>query len=457
MPALSGILSLPKETIDTISDSDNIGQEDLRNLRLSCKHLSPSAERALYRHVYLRCNTETFTRLRLIADDPRLGRLVEFIDYSCLLLGGKPLHEGNPVEYQKWKEKCIGQGLKYTTVAIQLFRKGLSEQQLKISYENYCNVILSQYHHRRAGTEGVDLVYAIKKFPHLKGLSLFNSTDWALRRGTVNLQRMSRTAQATLMEPTIGLGATDYSKQLETLVSAADMAKKALAQLQLTQMPVRCLLQENLFKTICHGLRQCRKLILGMDIDFPSWLDDWEEAIGTRLGAMLNRAPLLETLSLSFSASAFKDLYLPRYLPSIIPENIRWSRLSSLKLVSMTTSQEYLCYLLSSHASTLTSLEIAHVSLMPPKHPRNYHENLEDLSEARDCSKNEDYGSWTSIILFLYNKLNLTSVRFSGTLSNLRDEAWFIRDPEEVSCIASARPPKGTCLKHQVERYVVQW
>ena len=449
MPASCGVLSLPKETIDAICDT--MGREDLINIRLSCRHLSPSAERALYRHVYLKSNTETFTRLRLIADDPRLSQLVQFIHYSSLLLGGKPYPQGKPLDYQQWKEECVGQGLKYATFAIQDSCEGLSEHKLKISYENYCKVILSQYRHDCAGTEAGDLIHAIKRFPQLKGISLSNVIDSARYGGTVNMRQMSRTAQATLMEPIIGLGSTGYGKQLETLVFAADMAKNSLAQFQVTQLPAECLLQEGIFKTMCHGLRRCRKLILGMDIDFRTWPDEWEEAKATRLGAMMNCTPLLETLSLSFRLSAFNNFWLHYYLPSIIPRKIRWSMLSSLKLSGVTTSQEHLCHLLSSHASTLTSLEIGHINLMPPKHPQSDHENLEeDDSEERDHNENEFPGSWISIILFLHNKLNLTTVRFGGILSNLRDEAWFFKDPEEYSWIDLERQPKGICLKHQV-------
>lgn len=108
MPAPLGLLSLPKETIDTVCDT--MCQDDLRNLRLSCKHPSPSAERALYRHIYLKRNTESFARLRLIADDPRLSRLVQFIDYSSLTLIGKPLDHDCPLEYQEWKRSGIGRG-----------------------------------------------------------------------------------------------------------------------------------------------------------------------------------------------------------------------------------------------------------------------------------------------------------------------------------------------------------
>lgn len=335
---------------------------------------------------------------------------------------------------------------------------GLSEHKLRTSYENYCKHILSPCQMNRVGTEVLDLVHAIQRFPQFKGLSLYAVTNLAEREGPVNLQRMSRTAQATLMEPVLGLEATNYIGRLEALLSAVDVAKKPIAQFQVTPMPIQCLAQKNLFETMYHGVEQCRKLKLDVATNGLFWLYNNEKAIATRLRAILNRASLLETLSLSFDGSQFATLAMAKYLPSIIPESTQWSRLSTLKLVGLTLSEEHLRHLLSSHASTLISLELAHINLMQPKDQQIYHAYLEDddIDEVREQDEDEDCGSWTSIILFLHMDLNLTSVRLNGHLSNLRDEAWCIQDPDEKYLwIGSTRPPTRTCVKHEIERYIV--
>ena len=118
-----------------------------------------------------------------------------------------------------------------------------------------------------------------------------------------------------------------------------------------------------------------------------------------------------------------------------------WPSLKQLKLRALQATDISLIKLSTTHATTLRSLELAYIGLL--------HYQL----DGKEC-----HGSWVEIILTLQSHLCLQTVRLDGNLSNGWNEGWSAVDHNKSDDwhFVGERPEEVPCLKHRVERYVVE-
>lgn len=157
------------------------------------------------------------------------------------------------------------------------------------------------------------------------------------------------------------------------------------------------------------------------------------------VATMIAEAPLLHTLEVSFNTildrSSAGDLSL------LFEHRAYWPRLKTLQLQAIRTSESALRAFLIAHTLTLGSLELRDMF-------------LHEVGSSR--------GPWVSIILFLESALNLEKVRLGGILSNGSNEGWYVHDPDEIEFWGTRGthpnlpPPKGSCLKHRIEQFIVK-
>lgn len=83
------------ELIDNVCE--HLSRSDLKNLRLGCKSITASAEKAFFMHISLGRHVDGCARLPLVASSPRLSSHVRIIHYlECLLEGANDSRRGIP-------------------------------------------------------------------------------------------------------------------------------------------------------------------------------------------------------------------------------------------------------------------------------------------------------------------------------------------------------------------------
>lgn len=160
------------------------------------------------------------------------------------------------------------------------------------------------------------------------------------------------------------------------------------------------------------------------------------------LARMVSSSPYLQTLEISFEILTYNDREWIVKLSELFGAGAHWPNLKRLKLQALGATDISLKKLLTTHAASLRSLELAHIIL---------EQYQQDGEERR--------GSWVEIIPFLQTSLRLDTVRLGGYLRNGWDEKWILRDPDEsYHWLPEAKQPpeRGSCLKHRVERFVVE-
>lgn len=100
--------------------------------------------------------------------------------------------------------------------------------------------------------------------------------------------------------------------------------------------------------------------------------------------------------------------------PQIFHDGAHWPKLKHLKLQGLGATDSQLKTLLTTHATSLRSLELADM---------NFHPYMPD---GKQC-----HGSWAEIILFLQCSLSLETVCLNGVFSGTVDEVWCSQNPGE--------------------------
>ena len=155
------------------------------------------------------------------------------------------------------------------------------------------------------------------------------------------------------------------------------------------------------------------------------------------LAAMISGAPCLHTLEISFHVRQSQDKNRMVEFRDVFKRDVQWPNLKYLKIHSVKGRDYHLKSLLTDHATTLRVLEIADFDL-----------------ELYQRGGKKCHGSWVDIILFLQSSLHLQSVRLEGSLSNRLDEAWWSMDIDEEDDYDISL--HGPCLKHRIQRFVVE-
>ena len=178
------------------------------------------------------------------------------------------------------------------------------------------------------------------------------------------------------------------------------------------------------------NMRQCESFIIDMDEPKRS------KNGATQIGSMINNAPHLRTIILSFEAGDGNYIGPPVEFSQLFKDS-HWPNLKDLRLQGFTTSEFDLKALLAAHATSLTTLHLSQMSIKP------YELN------GKLC-----HSSWVGMILFLHESLKLQEMEFRNYLTNEGNENWSIDEyPPEDTHLLPAR--KFLTFKERVERFVV--
>ena len=373
-------------------------------------------------------------KLRLIADHPRISALVKALCYS-----GKMFHNAHRCEnFDHWAESFIGRGFKnqYWS-AIREYSLNLTLEELQVHYGKFCAHHHSEQLMRKYDIENQDLTSAIAKLPQLKEVCFASGKHHMLPNDdTVSLDQFSSVAQETLVEPDWLGGFKFHAGQFTALLKAAHTVQRPLHTIEALRVPWRVFQQsKEVSDMMASATKACQhlriELMVGPDLENGR----------ANLAKMISSSPCLQTLELSFAYLYCSDQSLAIMLPDLFEARAHWPSLERLKLMTIKATDTSLMNLLATHATSLRSLELADIYL-----------------EGYRLDEKKCHGSWVEIILFLQRSLSLKTIRLGGYLSNELDETWCSHDPDESDYwrYVDGRPEEGSCLKHRIERFIVE-
>ena len=429
---LGSLPLMPPEILVQICKS--LDQADLKTFRHACKHFSYAAEISLFRRVLLKRNVESFLKLRLIAGHPRISKLVKALCYS----GKMFLNAYRCKNIDQWCKKYIGHCSEPPLAdAIREYFKGLAPEDRQVHYQNFCAHRHSEQLMQQYDTETQNLVSIIAKLPQLEKVCFACDEECAsLSDGPVSFDNLGSIARETLVEPTLWGGLDFHAGQFIALLEAVHTVQKPLNAVKALGVPWSVFQQSKVVSAMMvSAVNACQEL----RIEFRNGVD--RENGRANLAKMISSSPSLQILEISFEYAQFRNRSWVIKFSELFGAGAHWPNLERLKLRTVKAAQTSLINLLTTHAASLRSLELADINL------ERYR-----LDEKEYC------GSWVDIIIFMQHSMSLETVRLGGYLSNGLDEVWCLHDPDESDYWhdVGTRPEEGSCLKHRIERYIVE-
>jgi len=388
---------------------ETIPRTDLKSLRLVSQDINLVAERKLYREIFLKRNTESFCKLRLIATHPLLSKHVQALWYDGRMVQRNP---GGGSCFDGWYcfigDGFTASGESLTRDTIDKFKKSLTEEQLSFHYSKYCEQICSEDRVDKDNIEEIDLTKLFRSCPHLQRIAFYCDPElFGGIQEEVRFEDLSSIGRCTLVEPTPDGGYERNHRQFGALLVAAQRAGIELKEIRGYGLPVNMCRQFEIASPILSGIaRKCQSVTLETEFE------DRTEANSTKedyFATMIKHTPLLHTLR-------------------------------RLKLQGIKTTDVDLRRFLTSYQSTLQSLELRHIK-------------FEDYNFEGKVRQ----GSWVSMILFLHQSLHLQHVCLGGILDNGFKETWDIYDPDEPGWYTTRIfTPWVANFKHRTEQYVLE-
>lgn len=428
-------MAAPAEVVQMICTG--LSTADLKSMRLVCRKLSHMVAPSLYRSILLKPNVGSFRRMQSIAAHPRFRNYVKTLVYSGIML--QPL--GKYSMSEKGYRKANGQGssAEAYSYAIEEFKESFTDHLFADPHRKYCDGEWRKRTPKILGREYAYLVNSMRSLPRLEEVCYDSGEHCSSpsHDGPIGLNNLTSIGRDVLVEPIPTGGHKCRIEQPTLLLSAAYTAQKNVTSIRASIVPLAAFEQlDHIYIALTEVTRACQ--IFSLQTSF----DPFHRIGESVLSSMLANAPLLHTLELSFGR--LSDDYSPGIvgLKGLFDQRKHWPNLKRLQLQGMYAIESLLMEVLTLHASTLRSLRLGDIRLRE-------HERLPSA---------DNYGSWVSIIQFLQSSMGLQHMSFEGTLSNGWDEAWCIRDPDQgkVWNTSMQESAVGLCLKHRVERFVVE-
>lgn len=398
----------------------HLPSQDLKRVRLVCKELDFSAQRALFQLVCLRPNIDSFHNLDLISRHPVLRRHVETIHYNGEMVQQYP-------DFDHWNKKLGGE-IDMAWASRDLLRKQFTTEDLNYHYLKYRQHIEGQTYIDNDDNAKQWLVKIFKKLPQI------DTVEYTTQESDPDVEiadpivwsSLSAIGRETLSEP-CNFGILDSPTQFITLLQAASQNCKNLTTIKGFYLEWEIFESSDQLRTMLAAVKNIQHLILNI----PNFPDMDLEGHRKKLARVIANAPDLKTLELFFGR-----------LPSVISESVmklgqllksrsHWPTLQRLVLQGFCTSEVDLRRLLGTHAATLKSLGLSDVDFPP-------------LGRQQESSG----GSFFSLIKFLKSSLSLEHMEFNGTFCNHWDEGWVVNWRNEYA-------HDKECLKVDIERFVV--
>ena len=305
----------------------------------------------------------------------------------------------------------------------------LTQEQL---WDIFCPACEKNYGERLADlydTELADLTDAFQKLPHLEALDL---------NARLKDHKPSEDAQDISNLTNVVDSAHDFiqPKQLTALITAAFRAEKRIRSFRILGPPKGCIWKsETLIDMIVPVLQESYHFTL--DVGPQS------KPGGFGFSACLTlaiNAPKLVTLRLTKRGYRGVGMRHTSPLSRTRFKGVHWARLQCLQLEGIHSTQAILQDLLKDHQGTLCVLKLGEIFLRPYQGPPDlgYDDNI------------------ISLIHFMQDTMKLRSFNFAGILIAYRGDYWIIDKGGMHGTYHSSMPPHIRCLKHRVERFVIE-
>lgn len=405
----STFTTLPYEILLQICN--NLSRADLKNFRFINKEIGQVADKPLFTEVFIRRNTESYFRFRLVASHPRFSKYVKSVNYSLMTMTHMLSPSTPHPTLRVWQNEYIGnfadlvEDPKEVRRIRDQFLSKIPRGQLQCHYKHFCDHIRSEELVDLYDLENIELTEAFRSLPILESVGTYLQTVPSFF--PLNLQQFSAIGQKTFVEPIYRSPYDLRGKYLAALLTAAFKAKSK-------------------FKTIKGG-EDLSGIFMHKSNDSPQLLDEVLENIhtldlslpylagdmGQSLASVVAHASQLRTLKID-SLPENDEPSFSRELATLLAERSYWPSLQCLNLRGFKTSEQMIRSFLENHSSTLRSLELGNIYLT---------EGSEGV-----CSSDS---SWTSIILSLRDSFALEHVRFLGGLE-MADWKWRTTFPDFI-------------------------
>lgn len=400
--------------------------QDLKTIRLVCKALDFSAQRTLFRLVWLRANIDSFHKLDLISRHPSLRHHVTTIHHSGEMLYDYP-------NFDQWNERLGGE-INLSAESRDSLRAQYTLEDLHYHYFKFRNHIDGQTYIKNNSYAELQLVKALEQLPQIDTIEYASKEvepEWEIPDRSLPFS-LSAIGQETLSEPSSIGGRPYHAKQFITLLRAASQSCPKLITIKGVHLKWEILDKADQMQTMLSAVTHIQHLILTIS-NYPKPDKQYRRR---KLAKVIGNAPGLITLELYFGCVPIKRFDEIIELSQLLRKRNHWPSLQRLVLQGFRTTENLFKTILRLHATSLRSLALSNMEFA---HLVGSNANGRELRSA---------GSFCSLIKFLQLTLKLEHVEFSGTFYNHWDERWI------VNCGGEYTNDEG-CLKSRIERFIV--
>jgi hypothetical protein len=433
---------LPAEVIDIICQY--LARPDLRVLRIASKHTQPSAERVLFRTIYLHFNLKSFKRLESIIEHSRLREYVRVLDYDGRQVGDESVGGDAGV----WKQRNAGQGMGFLSEDRQRFASRFNRQRRREFYVAYLEYISGQQFLLDDDNSKRLLASAILKIPGLQSIrysaacsapSYLAPFAW---NGTLpRWEDLSPIAQEILEEPEgyRSFGIANFWHLVEPLCGST-VNPKLLSIHGKDMELIRWNQTAN--RIFPNGFRNFSSLE-HLGLEFNSNI--YPRGSQSKLSEVFLHLPALRSLRLAFSPIQPDDMKRAENLEEILGKASPFPHLQSFSIEGVKAPYNFLLTFLSNHSQTLRSVKLSHISLWDPA------PQLLQSDDSDTAAPKPNTGSFFALFWFMRRTLSLEQVKFNGSLCNASSGVYSSSELDR-----RGKAWKHDCIKYKIERFITK-
>lgn len=255
-----------------------------------CKILDCSAQKALFRVVWLRLNIDSFHKLDLISRHPLLRHHVKIIHYSGDMFYEYP-------DFDRWNELLCGE-LNLPWDSRDVLREQFTLEDLNFHYLKYRHHIEGQNHLNTDDNAKLRLIKALGKLPQIDSIE-FASGDGEPEEEIMDQKPWSfltAIGRETLSESCSIGGFEHHTKQFIALVQAASQSCKNLTTIKGVGLEWEIFDEPNQLRTIVEAVKHIQHLVLEIS-NFPMFDTEGHRR---KLAQVIADARDIKTLKLCF-------------------------------------------------------------------------------------------------------------------------------------------------------------
>lgn len=439
------ILGVPAELLSIICDT--LPRKDLKSARLVCKDFNDVAEPHLFATVYLRVHLRSFERLKKIASDARLAKLVKSLDYDSTTLydNGMSSWEFWCKEFKKAEiHMYCGPPRPLETRLCRYF----SNADFSAFHENYISLLDAQDDVLRGDFEFQQLEEILALLPGLNVLKGPSLEDVIPSPNCIGREKISELISFNKPRITAAFITTSTghcifdpiscSSRFQTLLRAAHKSPhfKQIKFIQGDSFYGTTCFEDGAIETFLAPSAITLSKLEHADLSIA-----WEEGEIPRdqivcemsnVVSALSSSSSLRVLRLDFRVVVWKEVRDKAPFHMVVKPSYHWTRLSVLRLAGFVFRLDELSIFLASHKRSLRVVEFENIAF----------KTTDSLSNPANCSPLRD--SFFDLVHFLRRDMKLTKITFNKEVRSGRNSWW-----------AAWPPSLDDCLILRIQSYVI--